>query len=173
MKFTLRQARSLETRLKGLTIANQVIMVRSYDGDVAREDILKGAEDLIDEIDIKLDINEIRHLIKSLINKANMECGVSTLLNRRDSLYSKLALLDSVGPPDSLDRQIKYIKESSTPTHLACVLSEEQHSKVRSLDEEAREHLRQTAIELAELNSTVCIELDDEDVEILKVYKAI
>ena len=167
MKFTLRQARNLEIRLRNLEITQHTVQVRAYDGEVAEQDLRKGYADLQQEIYLKIDISDIRHCVKSFINVANMECGVSTLLNQRDSIYARLSLIGNINSSDTIERQLEYMDANPAPTRMACAVGEELLEIVKEIKEDARKELDEISGKLLELNNSVEIELSDEDVDIL------
>lgn len=162
MEFTLRQARNLESRLRNLSIENQIISVRAYDSEVALMDIDSGIMSLEDDIDTKVRTNRIRHTIKHMINVSNMECGVSELLNSRDSLYSERDLLSTIGESDDKERQLSYIKDNPTSSHMACVVSKDIESYVENRISEIDIELRNISHELNILNSSVTIDLYED-----------
>ena len=163
MEFTLRQARSLESRLRSLTIENQVLSVRAYDGDVARTDILEGIEALKNEIDSKINLNAIRHLIKHLINGRNMECGISKLLNTRDELYSNRDLLNTLSDADDVERQVEYAIAHPAKSRMVCVVVEDIAEEVALDLTDIDYELNEISRELNELNNSITISLDDGD----------
>ena len=168
MNYTLRQARNLESRLRNLTIDNQIIEVRAYDSAVARADIESGVSALTVEIDNKIDLNGIRHTIKNLINIENMSCGVSNLLNERDELYARRDILNTLGSSDSSERQISHIGLNPKPTRIVSVYTEEvEEDADRDLSDIDHE-LNEISRKLNDLNNSVTITLQEEDVAILK-----
>lgn len=168
MELTLRQARNLEIRLRNLSIDNQIIEVRAYDSAVARADILEGVEDLGSEINSKLELNDVRHEIKRLINVKNMECGVSDLLNQRDCLYSKRDILNTLGPSDNVERQISHIRSSPKPRRMVSVYNEELEDSVEQDLADIDHELNEISRELNDKNVTLTIKMSEEDVAILK-----
>ena len=171
MEFTLRQARNLESRLRNLAIDNQIIEIRSYDSEVARQDIEAGVERLDYEIETKIALNEIRHTIKNLINQVNMDCGVSSLLNKRDELYAKRDILNTLGSSDTVERQLEHISNSAMkPARIVCVYTEEIEDGVDRDLADIDHNLNEISRELNELNNSRVITLCDEDVEELKAF---
>lgn len=168
MEFTLRQARNLESRLRNLAIDNQIIEVRAYDSAVARADIMEGVEALGSEIDSKLELNDIRHEIKKLINVENMNCGVSELLNQRDCLYAKRDILNTLGSSDSVERQVAHISSSPKPMRMASVYDEALEESVEQDLSDIDHELNEISRELNEKNNNITITLSDEDIAILK-----
>lgn len=168
MEFTLRQARNLESRLRNLSIENQIVDIRAYDSEVARTDIEEGVKALDAEIDVKLELNEIRHHIKNEINIKNMECGVSFLLNSRDLLYSKRDILNTLSTSDDVDRQVEHISKSPKASRKASVYTKllEEGVALDLADIDAQ--LNEISKTLNELNNSVVISLSDEDTETLK-----
>ncbi|CAL9983021.1 hypothetical protein VPHD148_0255 [Vibrio phage D148] len=167
MEFTLRQARNLESRLRNLSIDNQVIEVRAYDSAVARADILSGVDTLGKEIDSKLELNDIRHEIKRLINIENMNCGVAERLNSRDCLYAKRDILNTLGSSDNVERQVSHISSSPKPMRMASVYNEELEESVEQDLADIDHELNEISRELNELNSTRTINLSDDDIATL------
>lgn len=160
MDFTLRQARQLETRLRNLTLEHQIIEVRAYDLDMAREDIEAGVDDLTDEIAYKLKLNEIRHHIKNLINHKNMECGVSDILNSRERITESEKVLDTLGPEDHTTRQLDSIKSSEDDTRkVSVVRGMHTYAASNILDDS---ELRRLQDELNNLNNTITITLNSD-----------
>lgn len=167
MEFTLRQARNLESRLRNLSVNDQIIEVRAYDSAVALADILEGVDALSLEIDRKLELNEIRHEIKNLINVKNMECGVSQLLNQRDCLYAKRDILRTLGHSDSVERQVVHISSNPKPYRMASVYTEELEESVDVDLSTIEEELESISSKLNDKNNSETIELSNEDVELL------
>lgn len=164
MEFTLRQARNLESRLRNLSIDNQIIEIRAYDSEVARTDIEEGVKALDSEIDNKLELNDIRHHIKNEINVKNMECGVSTLLNVRDLLYAKRDILNTLGTSDSVERQVEHISGSPKASRQASVYTEELESGVELDLSDIDAQLNDISRQLNDLNNSVTISLSDGDI---------
>lgn len=173
MELTLRQARNLESRLRNLAIDNQVIEIRAYDSAVARTDIEAGVSALDKEVDDKLELNDIRHDIKNLINITNMSCGVSELLNGRDLLYARRDILNTLGSSDDVDRQVNHIGNSSMATRMASVYTGELEEWVEQDLSDIDNQLNEISRKLNELNNSVTIKLDDPDVECLKESKVL
>lgn len=171
MTFTLRQARCLESRLRNLSIDGCVIDIRAYDSSVALSDITQGIDNLADDIDNKIDLNAIRHVIKNLINLENMKCGVSELLNQRDELHSRRDILNTLSECDSIERQLAHVKDNPKATRTVCVYSEDLKEDMVSpslidIDTELNEISRQ----LNALNNSVTIEIGEDDINILKDF---
>ena len=170
MDFTLRQARNLENRLRNISIDGQVIEVRAYDSEVSRSDIEAGVKKLDEAIDNSLEINEIRHEIKNNINMANMECGVSSLLNTRDMLYAKRDILNTLGQSDDVERQISHISNSPKAVRMACVYTEGMEDQVSEDLADIDHQLNEISKELHTLNNSVTVTLSEDDVELLKEH---
>ena len=168
MELTLRQARNLETRLRNLQIKGQLIEVRAYDSSIALKDLSEGISELGKEIDLKIELNAIRHRIKHALNVRNMECGVSATLNKRDSLFSKRELFTSLGSSDSANRQIKFIEENPKDHRMVSAYVNELEYSVQSDIKEINEELAVIAASLADMNNNVTIEISEEDAELLK-----
>lgn len=160
MEFTLRQGRSLEARLRGLTIGNQIIEVRAYDVDVAEDDIQDGIDNLEDEIRHKVALNEIRHIIKDLINRKNMECGVSELLNTRERLYESKRILETLGQVDTTERQLEAIGACDDDSRKVSVVRDYHYDDVcGELYGTIDEDIRELQEKLSTLNNEVTIDL--------------
>ena len=168
MDYTLRQARGLESRLRNLSIDNQIIEVRAYDGAVALIDMQAGVVSLDSEIADKVEINDIRHDIKNMINVMNMECGVSELLNQRDMLYAKRDILNTLGASDDIDRQLDYIKENPKALRIVSVYTESMEEDMLDTLACIDVELNEISRKLNELNNSVVVSIDDEDIEFLK-----
>lgn len=168
MDFTLRQARKLEAGLRNLVVENQIVSVRAYDQDVARDDVDKLVKDLSEEISDKIELNEIRHTIKLLINVKNMECGITELLNTRDSLHTRRDLLNTIGDSDDLERQIEYIRVNPSASRMVNMVTEEIADRIDDelLDIDA--DLDYISKKLNDLNSTIIITLGDGEVTFLQ-----
>lgn len=160
MKLTLRQARNLESRLKSTKIEHQIIEVRAYDVDAAREDIEEGKRNLRGEIEHKIKINEIRHEIKREINNINMQCGVAGLLNERDYLYEDKRLLSTLGHADTTDRQIAFIEDQDSDYRKVCVVREDMVDSASAELEYIDTRLGEIQEELNHLNNNVTFEYD-------------
>jgi hypothetical protein len=168
MKLTLRAARNLEGKLRGLDIAGRLVKIRAYDAEVAYNDMTSAQDNLGREIGLKVDLTEIRFEIKNMINEANMECGVSDLLNTRDMLNAKRDLLNGLDTSDSLTRQINLIKSSEPEdSKIANVYGKDLEQEVDDMLIEIEDELNEISKKLQLLNNSVTIELDNETVELL------
>lgn len=160
MAFTLRQARNLENRLRNLKIDDQIIEVRAYDVEAAREDIEEGKRSLRGEIDHKIRLNTIRHQIKHAINDKNMECGVSAMLNERDALYEEKRILGTLGREDTTDRQIAIIEAGDDDYHKVSVVRVDMVDDAEDRLFDIDDRLSEIQQELNHLNNTVTIDFD-------------
>lgn len=167
MKFTLRQARALESRLRNVHLINPVIPVRSYSKASALDDILEGTAALESDVECKLRTTEIRHSIRHMINVKNMECGVSELLNTRDMLNAKRDLLNTLIAPDDAKRQVDAM-DTNAAISMANIVSEDVSASVGADLDSIGLEMQDISSKLATLNSSVCVELGLEDTVFLQ-----
>ena len=169
MEFTLQQARRLEDSFKYPAIKAQFVDVRSYDGDIARGDIIDAEDDLEEEILYKLAINKIRFKIRHLINIQNMECGVSNILCRREGMYSDIKLLETLSDKcDDRERQVDYISKNPSEVRTVSAVRQSNLDWVSHEVSLIKEELSNIKEELAILNTTVTIKLDHSDTQFLQ-----
>ena len=169
MELTLKQARTLEASLRDLPVGNTTVTVRAYDTEVAHADIQAGIANLDNSLSDAIILNEIRHNIKHMINVANMECGVSGLLNYRDELYSKRELLNKLGKHVTVVRQLDFIRENPSESRLVCVYTEGNKEEVDVDHVGIQNELQGVYGEINDLNNSVTVTLSEEDVDFLKL----
>ena len=159
-EITLRQARNLEAKLRNLKIEGQIVEIRAYDRDAAEEDINEGKQLLRGDIQHKVKLNDIRHDIKMAINVKNMECGISQMLNYRDALYEEKALLESIGRPDTTERQLKHIETVDSDYVRVNVVRQDMVDDAQDRLDGIQVELSEIQHSLNELNNSVTIPLD-------------
>lgn len=163
LELTLKQARSLEIELRELKLPPQVTNIRAYDIDLASMDLLSEVQIFNDRLEVLKRLNVIRHHIKGDLNEANMDCGVSCLLNERDELYARRDLLKGLGLSDSAERQLTSIDPTKDVTKLACVYTNEQEELVKEELKNIQLELQNIYSQINDLNNKVTIFLDEDD----------
>lgn len=171
MELALKQARRLDIALRNLTIEGQTTEVRKYDRQTIVSDLDAGGESLSRNIQDVLILNDIRYQIRHLINYANMESGVSELLNERDRLTRDLEIYGKLGRVDSTEDQLRFIGSNfGTDTVRLSVIRQGHRDNIDQEVATAKHRLEEISAELNQLNETAVIELGDDDVAMLKHY---
>ncbi len=170
MNITLRNARRIESSLSNLSIENQVVTVRAYDVSIAKSDMEEGLRSLDDNVDTKLELIRIRHSIKHAINIANMESGVSKLLNTRDMLYANKALYETLGRTDTMERQLDRIEKEPQDSCRVSVVFPNVEAEIAQDIAECDEELHAIGVQLSDINNNHTIEVSEKDIETLRAY---
>lgn len=165
MELTLRKARRIERNINPSILST--VVVRTYDSNLTLEDLAEGVEATTNSMSDGLTLLDIRHDINFRINQANMQSGVSRLLNRRDCLFKKKDFLSKLPIKDFDEDQLEFCRGRTTDVSLNSVRETHEdlrNNTIRVYDEE----LRGIADELDSINSTQTITLTDTEVTWLK-----
>jgi hypothetical protein len=167
MDISLRRARRLEMALRNITVPNQSVQVRAYDIEVAKLDLEAGVTAVQYSIEDTLDLNDIRFDIRNKINRKNVVCGISDMLNLRDSLHEQRRILESIKAPDDSEVQLKYLRKMNSHTVSLTVIRQEHLEYVKDILRGISRQLDDISDDLNQLNSAEMIPLSDEDLKLL------
>lgn len=168
MEISLRRARRLEMALRGISVSGQTAMIRTYDTQIARDDLTKAVDALQSNIEEAIELNEIRYFIINQINTKNKECGISDLLNNKDLLHDEKAILENVMAPDDTEVQLNYLSKFTGKTISMVTVRKEHFNYIVDRLHSINRDLSDISDELYRLNNDTFIQLDEDDTELLK-----
>tara|TARA_R110002073_G_scaffold309699_3_gene480138 strand:- start:759 stop:1244 length:486 start_codon:yes stop_codon:yes gene_type:complete len=154
--------------LRGVSVSGQVASIRTYDTGIARKDLDSAIDALQGNIEDAVELNEIRYHIRHQINLKNVECGISALLNNKDLLHDEKRILESIVAPDDTEVQLRYLRQIPGDTVQMVVVRKEHYDYVVGQLRDITQKLNEISDTLYQLNNDVSIELDEEDIELLR-----
>lgn len=172
MELSLQQARNLEKTIESRTFSDKVIKeVRSYNEDVLNDDLEKVCEDFMEDSINHIDLIDVRFKIKNKINEANMACGVSKLLNDRDTAYAEKSFVDSLDKyVVNGDDQFRQALSHPSDLYHISACTKDNFEVLDEIRKDALDDIQKIQHELHVLNSEVTISIDESDVEVLKKF---